>query len=393
MKRICMVLDHEFPPDLRVENEIETLLSNKYKVHLLCYTRTSKNQEEKHENFIIHRRPVNSFIYKSSVGAITFPFYFNFWRKFLNKILSGQSFDVLHIHDLPLLKVGIEMKTKHQIPLVSDLHENWPAFLRIAEHTKSIPGRLLSPYKKWIIYEKTYLLLADQIIVVVDEAKDRLIKIGIDPERIHVVSNTLNIKNFNLKEPDIRHDGIILIYAGGLTYHRGLQIVLQALGKIKKNNPDIRLWILGEGSYKKELIHLSKKLGLEDMISFFGWQPYNKMIERLMMADYALIPHLKSDHTDSTIPHKLFQYMYARKPVITSDCLPLQRIINETNSGYIYASDDFNALAKILSDLDKKRDKVMGETGHKWVKNKYNWAFDSQVLSDVYQKIEKKTKN
>jgi glycosyltransferase involved in cell wall biosynthesis len=388
-----MVLDHEFPPDLRVENEMETLLSARYEVHLLCYTRTCKEQEEKHGNFIIHRRPVNSFIYKSSVGAITFPFYFNFWRKFLNNILSGQYFDVLHIHDLPLIKVGVEIKNKYKIPLISDLHENWPAYLRIAEHTKSILGRILSPERKWIEYEKTHLLLADQIIVVVDEAKDRLIKLGIDPERIHIVSNTLNIKNFKPRETDTQNDEIIMFYAGGLNYHRGLQVVLYAFEKIKETKPGIKLWVLGKGSYKNELIHLSKKLGLEEMVTFLGWQPYHKMIEKLMMTDYTLIPHIKSEHTDSTIPHKLFQYMYARKPVIATDCLPIQRIINETKSGYIYVSDDFNALAKILSDLDKKKDKVMGENGHKWVKNKYNWEFDSQVLLDLYRKIEKKTKN
>ena len=385
MRKICMVLDREFPPDLRVENEIETLLSAGNEIDLLCYTRSGRSLQEKHNNLTIYRKPITNFIYKSSVGSITFPFYFNFWRKFLNEIHSLHPFDTLHIHDLPLLKVGVEMKDKFHIPVISDLHENWPAYLRIAEHTKSPIGRILSPDKKWIRYEKENLLLADKIIVVVDEAKDRLIKLGLEPDHISVVSNTLNIKNFNLNEATGKNDNVILFYAGGINYHRGLQTVLYALEKIKTRKPGIRLWILGEGSYKNELVRLSKRLGVEELVTFMGWQPYNKMVENLMMADFAMIPHLKSDHTDSTIPHKLFQYMYAKKPVIASDCLPIKRIVTETNSGYIYPNEDSQALANILAGLDKQKHKVKGENGHQWVINKYNWENDSRILLKVYQ--------
>ncbi len=36
--KILMVLDHEFPPDVRVENEIEALLEADHQVHIACYT-------------------------------------------------------------------------------------------------------------------------------------------------------------------------------------------------------------------------------------------------------------------------------------------------------------------------------------------------------------------
>jgi glycosyltransferase involved in cell wall biosynthesis len=393
MKKICMVLDREFPPDLRVENEIETLTSAGYEIHMLCYTRSGKDLQEIKNGLVIHRKPITDFIYKTSVGAITFPFYFNFWREFLNEACRVNSFEAVHIHDLPLLKVGIGIKNKFQIPVISDLHENWPAYLRISAHTKLIIGRILSPDRKWIEYEKKNLLLSDQVIVVVDEAKDRLIKLGLEPDRINVVSNTLNIKSFNLSEASVKNDNVILFYAGGINFHRGLQTVLYALAKIKNKKPGIRFWILGEGSYKSELEKISKKLDIEELVTFMGWQPYSKMVEKLMISDITIIPHLKSDHTDSTIPHKLFQYMYAQKPVIASDCLPIKRIITETNSGYIYPSDDAQALASILVGLDREKHKVKGENGHKSVINKYNWENDSRVLLDVYRKIENKTSN
>jgi len=245
-------------------------------------------------------------------------------------------------------------------------------------------GRILSPNRKWIKYERQVLRGADNIIVVVDEARERLTQLGLDPSVIHVVSNTLNLKHFSITETAATHSDVILFYAGGLNYHRGIQVVLQALAMVKDTHPGLKFWILGEGSYKVKLQKICIQLGLEDRVIFHGWIPYGKMIEMLIQADYALIPHLKSDHTDSTIPHKLFQYMYAKKPVISSDCVPIERIIKETNAGYIYPSINADDLAIILQNLKKEERNKLGDNGARWVEQRYNWNNDSSVLRSIY---------
>jgi len=324
--RILMILDHEFPPDIRVENEIEALVDAGHEIHLACFTRKNLSEYEKQENCHIHRKPISTLVYKSSVAALTFPVYFRFWRRFINHLIKEHRINAIHVHDLPLSEVAAGICRKNNIPLTVDLHENWPAYLRISTHTKSLAGRLLSPNKRWVDYEKRTLAAADHIVVVVKEAAQRLIDLGLDPGRIKVVSNTLNLRHFKITPTEKSGDDIILFYAGGLTYHRGLQVVIQTMAMVAQ--PNIKCWILGEGSYKKELEDLVSTLGLEQQVIFKGWQPYEKMIEMMMDADYTLIPHLRSDHTDSTIPHKLFQYMYAGKPVIASNCKPIERIVN-----------------------------------------------------------------
>ena len=118
-----------------------------------------------------------------------------------------------------------------------------------------------------------------------------------------------------------------MYYAGGINYHRGLQHVVKAM-HLSSNN-QLKFWILGEGSYKNELMELVQQLSLTSQVIFFGYQPFQIVMEKLAEADFAVIPHIKNAHTDSTIPHKLFQYMYAQKPVIASDCLPIKRILEE----------------------------------------------------------------
>ena len=123
------------------------------------------------------------------------------------------------------------------------------------------------------------------------------------------------------------------------------------------------------------------------MWNFLDGYLRQNLLKHISRADIALIPHIKSPHTDSTIPHKLFQYMYAGIPIIASDCDPLQRIITETDTGTCFINQDANSFADNLFKLianDTFMDQIPGN-GKKWVNEKYNWKADSKVLISIYQ--------
>ncbi len=382
-----MVLDHEFPHDIRVENEIESLVSAGNEVHVACFTKKDKKPNDEYLGAIIHRKSISEFIHKTSVGALRFPLYFNFWRSFLDRLAKDYSFDAIHIHDLPLARVGYEFSKKHNTKLTIDLHENWPAMLRIATHTKSFLGRFLSKDKQWRNYELEYCRLADNVIVVVDEARERLISLGVDKKKIHVVSNTLNINHFDLTDEKPDPNYFTLLYAGGINIHRGLQYVIQGIKNIKDISPRIRIQILGSGSYTDTLKELAGKEGVSDYVDFTGWMPYKEMVKYVGRADVCLIPHVKNDHTDSTIPHKIFQYMYAGKPIIASNCLPIERIIKATKSGLIYDFDNPAMFSECVRHLISKKELqvTLAEAGKEQVLKEYIWDIDSSRLNNIYQ--------
>ncbi len=384
--KILMVLDHEFPPDLRVENEIEALANAGHEIHLACYTRQNRPAFEKSKLAKIHRKPISAFLYKSSVGALKFPFYFNFWRNFLQKLFLTNQFDAIHIHDLPLAGVGIHLAKQHNIPCTIDLHENWPALLKISPHTQTFLGRLLSSHNQWKKYEKKCCLQADHVIVVVEEAKERLKQLGIDGSKIKVVSNTLNLNHFNVPAEKPDQKILTLLYAGGVTRHRGLQVVIRGMKFLKGLQKPVQLVILGTGSYLETLKSLARELGVSNYVRFMGWKNYEEMQYYFGKSDICLIPHLRSPHTDSTIPHKLFQYMYAGKPVVASDCLPIKRIVEETGSGLVYSYDHPEAFARCVEKLALQSDfyHTCALNGKKAVEEIYNWEKDSKVLCSVY---------
>ncbi len=387
--KILMILESEFPPDVRVENEILALTEAGHEVHLACTTRKNRPEDEKFGKAFIHRKKISKFIYKTSVGCLKFPFYFNFWRNFLFSICSREGFDAVHISDLPLSKIGQEIKERFNTWLIIDLHENWPALLKTAAHTRTIAGRLLSSNRQWVEYERRMLPDADKIITVVEEARDRIINLGIDPEKIYIVSNTINYDGLNIKAARKDPAVFTMFYGGAINRHRGLQIVLEAVKKCVVKGINIRFWIVGDGSYRKILEKLSKSLELEPYVKFLGHKPFLEMLEILAESDVAIIPHIRNDNNDASSPNKLYQYMYLNKPIISSDCTSLKRIINQTHTGFIYKNDSSDDLSLLLYKLsgDRKILDALNGNGRTAVIEKYNWNIDKNRLLEAYRDL------
>ena len=146
------------------------------------------------------------------------------------------------------------------------------------------------------------------------------------------------------------------------------------------------LWIVGDGSDRPLLEKIVKNLNISDLVVFTGFLPIDEMSQIIYNCDLAILPHIKTEHTETTIPHKLFQYMFWKKPIVASDCSPIKRIVEKTKTGLIYSSMDFNDLVDKVNKirLDKT---AFGENGKKAVEQQYNWKKESENLLKLYSEI------
>ncbi|MFO7863907.1 MAG: glycosyltransferase [Salinivirgaceae bacterium] len=382
---ILMLLEKEFPHDVRVEKEIDTLIKAGHSVSIATIAR--KQSFEKVEILAsgcqVFRRNISSIVFKSSVGCLKFPFYFNFWRQYIRDILDNHTFDAIHVHDLPLAKIGYEIKREFKLYFVLDLHENWPAAMEIAHHTNTLIGRLLSSNKQWRNYEKKMTQLADAVVVVVQEMGDRIHGLGVNKNKIFVVENTLKdamVNGFSGK-PDPNF--LTLFYSGGINKHRGLQIVIRALPKVIAKYPKARLWIVGSGSYVPNLLCLAQDLNVADSITFHGHKPYPEVFSLLMQTDIALIPHVKSEQTDNSSPNKLYEYMLSNKPILASNCKSIQRVVKNERIGVTYIHDNPDDFVDKLSVIVNNKEAF--ESGYSVLREKYLWSITARNLIALYK--------
>jgi glycosyltransferase involved in cell wall biosynthesis len=130
-------------------------------------------------------------------------------------------------------------------------------------------------------------------------------------------------------------------------------------------------------------------LGLrQPVVEFLGTLPHAEALRVVGEADVGLVPHHAGGSWNTTIPNKLFDYMAAGLPVVSSDAAPAARVVRETGAGLVYASRDAVGLAECLRTLfDAPTRARMSAAGRRAVREKYNWERDSDVLVRTLQSL------
>jgi glycosyltransferase involved in cell wall biosynthesis len=390
-----MLLDRTFPPDPRVANEARSLVDSGYEVHLLCLRhRRDIPRRESWQGVELHRLLIQRRFYrKASAVSLELPAYRLFLRGPLQRFLREERIDLLHVHDLPMVSLGLSAARRAGIPLIADLHENWPAALKTYGYAQRLPGKILISPERWQRHERKILPFADRIIVVVEEAKERLMRQGLDPHRIAVVKNTVKadeFEGFGLDQEILaRFEGrLVVSYLGGFERHRGLEMVIDAVALLARRVPEALLLLVGRGSNESSLREQARRLGVAERVVFEGWQPFERFPSYVTASAICLIPHVRNEHTDTTIPHKLFHSMLLGCPVVTTDCRPLRRIVDETGCGLVVPSGDAEALAGAIVKLtDPELRRTMGEAGRRAVRDSYHWERDATTLRELYDRL------
>lgn len=399
-----MVLPSYFPPDIRVEKEARALLSAGHKIYLLSLGKKGMPAVENINGInVIRIFPPENFLNRVW-RFLWFNLFFDnlLWKRSLEDTIKQYKIEAIHVHDLPMVKTATPVAKKFDIPIIADLHENYPEGLR-AWRKEKIPWKskilnLASPIWRWKRLERSVLKHVDRIITVVDEAKEHYVNdCGIPSEKITVVMNAEDLDEFgNLKIDQSLvtkyKNNFVVSYIGGFGPHRGIDTAIKSMPKIIEEIPHARLLLVGgKGSeeYEKELKKLCKELKVENNVEFTGWVDFSLVPSYIALSDVCLVPHHASGHTNTTIPHKLFQYMAMRKPVIVTDCKPLKRIVEECDCGVVVPSGDYNKMAEAVIRLYKDREyaRKLGENGRRAVEEKYNWENEAKKLCELYKNI------
>lgn len=396
----------DFPPDIRVEKEARALQKNNHKLFILCDLKDSSRPlvEDWEGMHIIRRKriPVSTLIEKFN-GIPGWNWFLCWqWRAHIDKVVQEKGIDVLHIHDLPKASAVIAIGKKRGLPVIIDFHENYPASLKsyVEGWTGGmrLAARTLINVRKWEEYEIEQALRADEIIVVVDEARERLARCNVPSDRITVIENTEDVKSFGnimLDQSILQQyqSKFIILYIGGFGGrgdHRGLTTVIQAMPSIIRSIPNAHLLLVGKGSIKPILANMITQYSLDNHVTLIDWVPFDKVPSYIAASSICLVPHNSNPHTEATSPHKLFQYMIFGKPMVVSSCRPLKRVVEQIGSGYIFQAGDAEDLSRTVVQL--KDEKVRGELGEKGraaVLSEYNWAHTSQALVKLYDNLKK----
>jgi glycosyltransferase involved in cell wall biosynthesis len=107
--------------------------------------------------------------------------------------------------------------------------------------------------------------------VTVSEASKRdMIRLGVDPEIIHVVHNG-NSTDGLVGQRAEKAERPTIAFLGRLVPHKRAELVLEAAASLRREIPGLRLLLMGDGPWLPQLQRRAAELSLQDTVTFTGW--------------------------------------------------------------------------------------------------------------------------
>ena len=281
---------------------------------------------------------------------------------------------------------AMEYAKSNDIPSV--LEVNSPL---IEEQTK-YRGLNDSSVAEWVA--KKVFSSSDKILAVSEGVASHLNSFPSSRKKIHVIPNGVNPDRFieNKKILDSTGDEPFVIgFVGTLKPWHGLSTLVESFEIVHQQNSNTQLLIVGDGPEKNNLMQDLKEKNLLSAVKFTGSVPHSEIPSLLSSMDVAVAPYPKIENFYFS-PLKVFEYMAAGLPVVSSNIGQLAELIQNEYCGFLYRPGDSAALSKILLRLikDPQLRKTVGTAAKDYIIQNHTWDIVvSKILSLSNLKNEK----
>ncbi len=205
--------------------------------------------------------------------------------------------------------------------------------------------------------------LSDRIIAVSPAAKDNLLELGTNPDKIEIVFNGVKppkkLTEQELEQYrdslDIPSDSFVCAIIARLDAVKGHRFLLEA-AKLLADYPDIWIVVAGTGPESENLLEMAEKLGLKN-VKFLGFVTDVYKLENLMDVQ------LNASYGTEATSLSLLEGLCLQKPAIVSDFGGNPFVIDHGKTGLVIPKQNPTALKDAILSLynDRERVKIMGQ--------------------------------
>ncbi|MCJ7562284.1 MAG: glycosyltransferase [Thermoplasmata archaeon] len=186
--------------------------------------------------------------------------------------------DVLHCHGLASMAIlSLTVARALNIPHVLTFHT---MANEAVKYYSFVPLREDMMVPMVWIYLRNLLRRPEVVIAPSAPIRDELIENRIKMKACEVVPTGIDIQRFTPKNHDpafLERWGLdgnrVILHVGRLSFEKRLDIVLNAMADLRKEEPDLRLLVVGKGPASDHYQRLAESLGIKDRVVFTGFLP------------------------------------------------------------------------------------------------------------------------
>jgi glycosyltransferase involved in cell wall biosynthesis len=262
---------------------------------------------------------------------------------------------------------------RRRVPLVITWHEVWGDYWREYLGWKGIFGKGV---------ERMTIRLADKIIPVSERVREDLIDMGVRGDRMVVVPNGVDLRKIDgVREEEKVYD---LVYAGRLSEHKRVDLLLNAVSIAKEEIPHIKCCIIGDGPEMGGLRRLVKELGIEEGVDFMGFlEREEDLIAGMKSSRIFVLPSTREGFGMSVLEANA-----CGLPVVTvrSDMNAASDLVEDGLNGFVCGPTSEEMAEAILELLKGERYLSLSESSRR-VAEKYDWSLVTDAMERAYEEI------
>ncbi len=373
MKIINLVLN-DFRHDSRVLKTSRSLQCMGYEILVVAIHNKNLQERERVDGVSVHRIRLSSRSWPR-INLIKLIKFLEFSIRF---VIGYRREKIIHCNDLGGLFVGVFSKAFNPSQkLIYDSHEF---------AINDVPYQSYLSIKVKYFLEKFLIRFASQVIVVSDSIANeysRLYKIKKPnlvlncPAYIEQKKNDIYRQNFG-----IGSNQLIFLYQGGLSGGRGIEILLKTFEL--RTDHDCVLVCMGHGP----LEGLVQNYANHNQNIF-----YHPAVSPINLLDYTSSADFGISFIEDVclsyrycLPNKLFEYLMAGLPVLTSNNFEMRRFVEFESIGIVAESNSLDGFQAVLNYAVNLNISAI-RANVKRVRQKYCWEEQEKVLKELYGQL------
>lgn len=325
----------------------------------------------------------------------------------LLRLLLADRPDVIHLHHMRSLlgyqtvaaarRLGVPtVLTVHGLlhdgDLVGDRERPLEAPLRY-ENLLTTPGRLAArlargahprrALRNYLIHAP--LLHVDHAVALSRAERDLLARIGVDPLRVSVLPNAVDLSGYGGEPPPVASRGPTVLFIGQLVPRKGYDLLARAMPAVLRAVPEARfVFVSHNRSGEAELRRIVAAGGAAGRLELLGRVSEE---EKLRLLGEAAVVAAPSRYEGFGIP--LIEALAAGAPVVTTDVTAGNEVIAHERNGLLTPYGDVGALAAAIVRLLRDRELAarLVAAGRPEALERYSAARLAADLEGLYRRL------
>jgi PEP-CTERM/exosortase A-associated glycosyltransferase len=310
------------------------------------------------------------------------------------ELLRDHPVDVIHAHS-PALNglAAIQVGKKLGIPVVYEVR----AFWEDAAVDLGVTSEGGFRYRLTVLLENWVLKHCTAITTICEGLRSAIVARGFDANKITVIPNAVDPDVFKpqttidaeLQESLSLKNKTVIGFIGSFYHYEGLQLLIQSLPAILKQQSNVKLLMVGGGNEEQPLRKLVKKLGLNKHVIFTGRVPHDQVQRYYGLIDIFIYPRLPMRLTELVTPLKPLEAMAQKKIVIASDVGGHRELIKDGHTGFLFQANDVESLSDTVLKVVDNRNQwhVIQDAGRHYIETKRNWKTVTKRYLTAYKKL------